>query len=143
MMDWISLQRRVEEDWQFHTARLKACLDLLEFIKSRPAGQPSHITYSYTQRVLGSSFDLQELNRILLYLASPSIGVLKMNFQLIDDYGHFELSDEDMWYASSTGQLIHPETGEKIIGYENKVHPYFSPTSSVCDLQNENAGKQS
>ena len=50
-------------------------------------------------------------------------------------YHFFDISNSELKEARETGELVHPETGELIKDYEEKVYIYFQPSSIVRSLQ--------
>lgn len=89
-----------------------------------------HLTYSAIAQ-LADVRQPEKLLRMAQYLSGERVKILEMRFELIIDDCITPLDDETIYYAETTGLLIHPETGHSVEDYSRYVYPYFVPSSEV------------
>ncbi|BAY86933.1 hypothetical protein NIES267_64440 [Calothrix parasitica NIES-267] len=132
----ISKQQIVEQihqDW-LQKPQSQICIAIFNYLVGSNSQHLSHITYGSLRKVLGKAYDNQDLLAAIQYLCGDRTHLLETKFELIENDNYFEISDDDMIEARETGQLLHPETGELINDFEDKVFIYFQPSSVVKNL---------
>jgi hypothetical protein len=121
---------RIYEDWG-QKPQSKICAEILDYLLHVEASHPLHITYGSLRKVVGTNYGDNELLTAVQYLCGERIHLLDAKFELIDSDNCINISNSELNFARETGQLIHPENGELIRNYEEKVYIYFQPSSLV------------
>lgn len=118
---------RFAEDWSRESTQFVTCEKILDYLLSRPVDQLSHLTYGSLQVAIGGSDE--DIVRAVQYLCISKVGVLTAHYELSDNDEdiYYPLSDEDIREAGIHGTLVHPETGELVPDYADKVLMYFNP----------------
>ncbi|EGL62699.1 hypothetical protein AGRO_4605 [Agrobacterium sp. ATCC 31749] len=108
------------------------CLDIIDFIASKPVDQLRFLTFTTLCQAAGrESIDLEVLAAINL-LTSSKLAIFESHAMLVDeDDTEHELSAEEFAEARKTGTLIHPETGEPVPDFETHLIPFFAPTEEL------------
>ena len=57
-----------------------------------------------------------------------------------DDDQEFDLGPADLSAARSEGMLAHPETGEAVADFEDKLYPFFVPTARLKAIMQSEHG---
>ncbi|WP_350977650.1 hypothetical protein [Shewanella sp. AC34-MNA-CIBAN-0136] len=73
------------------------------------------------------------------YLLDPSINVLKVRYEFIDDYCTSILTPDDIIEADSDGFLVHPETGKVVDNYKESIVLTFHLSECVAEAEIESA----
>lgn len=73
------------------------------------------------------------------YLLDPSINVLKVRYELIDDYCTSILTPDDIIEADSDGFLVHPETGMIVDDYKENIILTFHLSEYLTEAEIESA----
>ena len=105
------------------------CISILDYLLSSLDRNLSHITYGNLRKVVGKSYDDKEILSAVQYLCGDKLHLLDTKFELIEDENFIDVSKSDMHSATATGKLCHPETGELISNFEERVFIYFQPGS--------------
>ncbi len=93
------------------------------------------ITYASLRKITGDKYANEDLMMAIQYLCGDRVQLLDVKFKLIENDNFFDISNSELKEARETGELVHPETGELIKDYEEKVYIYFQPSSIVRSLQ--------
>jgi polyphosphate kinase len=129
-----SVTKRILEDWGAKP-QSKICLAVLDYLLRVPLNDVCHITYGSLRQVIGQEYTDIELLKSVQYLCGDRANLLEIGFELIDSNDEiYELSNSDVNLAKKTGDLIHPETGEYVKNFEEKVHIYFKPSPLIASL---------
>lgn len=123
---------QIHEDWG-EKPQSKVCALILEYLLQFPANQLAHITYGRLRNIIGTQYKNSDLLVAIQYLIGEGTKLLEVGFELIeeDDSFPYPLANSEVNLANETGELYHPETGEIVNDYENKVFMYFKPSSLV------------
>lgn len=89
-----------------------------------------HLTYSFIAKVAGTKKP-EKILQITQYLLGERVKLLEIKFELIIENDIFQLDDETIYHAETTGNLIHPETGYPVENYDRFVYPYFVPSEEL------------
>jgi hypothetical protein len=136
---WIIKQ--IYEDWG-DNPQSEICIAVLNYLLRVPVHTLRHITYGSLRKVVGSQYSDQDMLKAIQYLCGDHIGLLEAKFELIEnDNDIFELSNDEVSLAEKTGELFHPETGELVSNFKEKVFMYFKPTSVVQLLSSKNVNR--
>jgi hypothetical protein len=136
---WIIEQ--IYEDWG-ESPQSEICIAVLNYLLSVPVHTLQHITYGSLRIVVGSQYSNQDMLKAIQYLCGDCINLLEAKFELIEnDNDIFELSNDEVSLAKETGKLFHPETGELVSNFKEKVFMYFKPTSIVQLLPTKNVNR--
>lgn len=108
------------------------CLDIIDFIASKPVDQLRFLTFTTLSQAAGrKSIDMEVLAAVNL-LTSSKLAIFESHAMLVDDdKTEHELSVEEFAEARKTGTLIHPETGEPVADFETHLIPFFVPTEAL------------
>jgi hypothetical protein len=131
---WI--REQIYKDWG-ESPQSKICIAVLDYLLMVPTLQ--HITYGSLRIVVGSGYSNQDMLKAIQYLCGDYVSLLEANFELIENNNDvFELSNNEVSLAEATGKLFHPETGELVSNFKEKVFIYFKPTSIIQQLSSKN-----
>lgn len=99
------------------------CEKILNYLQSRPVHQLTHLTYGNIQVAINEYSE--DVLKAVQYLCN--IKVLSVHYEFCDNDNdeYFPLSLDDVNDAQNLGTLVHPETGELIQDYKDKVLKYF------------------
>lgn len=123
----------VNQDWcessNNQSSVLEICLSIIEYLKKIDFSKVSYISYGDLREQLKDNEKNQSLLQAIQYLLGDRIHLLDMKFELItEDDESIEISKQELSHARAVGTLIHPDTGEAICNFEEKVFIYFQPS---------------
>lgn len=123
----------VNQDWSESSGNqsivLKICLNIIEYLKKIDFSKVSYITYGDLRQQLKDNEENHLLLQAIQYLSGDRIHLLDIKFELItEDDESIEVSKQELSHARAVGTLIHPDTGEAIGNFEEKVFIYFQPS---------------
>lgn len=112
---------------------------LLEFVLHLPEPETRLMTMPMLARGVGLNGVDQNLLTAITILVSSRLELLQPRAMLIEDGDQeFEVEPDDLSVARAEGVLAHPETGEPILDFEDKLYPFFVPTERLkAIMQNE------
>ncbi|BDA76001.1 hypothetical protein CAL7716_101670 (plasmid) [Calothrix sp. PCC 7716] len=129
-----SLETQIYEDWGSNPES-EICIALLNYLLRIPMDRSCHITFGSLKIAINNEHTDVELLKAVQYLCGDRTKLLEVNFELIENEENiFSLSKSDVAAARKTGMLIHPETGEIIEDFEEKVFMYFEPSYLVKNI---------
>ncbi|MDY6939764.1 MAG: hypothetical protein SWY16_19195 [Cyanobacteriota bacterium] len=133
MVNKESFVKQIYEDWG-ENPQSEVCVAILDYLLCSNSRNISHITYGSLRQVVGSAYSTSDILISVQYLCGDRTHLLDTKFELIEnDYG-IDISNSELKIAHKTGQLVHPETGELISNFEEKVYIYFQPSSLVKSI---------
>lgn len=124
---------RITEDWG-QKPQSTICARILDYLLRIETNLSLHITYGSLRKVISGNYDNRELLTAVQYLCGERVHLLEAKFELIDDDEYVDIPNSELNHARATGQLVHPETGELISNFEEKVYIYFQPSSLVENI---------
>ncbi|MDD2815219.1 MAG: hypothetical protein PHP00_05705 [Thiotrichaceae bacterium] len=125
------------EDWGDSSPQFAICEKIFDYLLSRPLNQLKHLTPGSIQVAIGEYRSDVDFLRAIQYLCGAQ-QVLSAHYEFFDgDDDYYPLSYADVDDALTHGTLVHPETGELIQDYKNRVLMYFKPGSTVEKVINE------
>ena len=124
---------QIYQDWQ-QKPQSQICIAILDYLVRSNFKHLSHITYGSLRKIVEKAYDDQEILIAIQYLCGDRTPLLEAKFELIDNSNYYDISNSELNEARETGQLLHPETGELIDDFEDKVFMYFQPNSLVKSL---------
>lgn len=105
------------------------CVRIIDFISSLPPDQLQMLTFRTFLEALGKDRIDDDIMRALTILVSSRVAALDARGLLVDDdLTEHELSARELAEARASGELLHPETGEIVPEFENRVIPFFVPS---------------
>jgi hypothetical protein len=132
------IRKQIYEDWS-QKPQSQICLAIFDYLLKNNHKSLSHITYGSLRKIAGVSNDDQNILMAIQYLCGDKTHLLEAKFELIDDEeNYFDISNSELNKAHKTGQLLHPQTGELISNFKEKVFMYFQPSSLIKSLSNNN-----
>jgi len=128
------LVEQIHEDWA-EEPQSKICLSILDLLLKLPTDKPSHLTYGRLRNTISQSYADRELLLAVQYLTGDRTQLLELHYELIDeDDIPYPLDDDSVRLAQETGELFHPETGDIVNNYKDKVVLYFMPSNLVKNI---------
>lgn len=127
------IMAQISEDWGL-LPQSEICVALLNYLIHLPKNKDYHITFGSLKIVIGNKYTDIDLLKSVQYLCGDRIQLLDINFELLEDEEFFPLSKSDVSDAKKTGELVHPQTGEIVEDYEEKVFMYFTPSSFIKNM---------
>ncbi len=127
------IMQQINDDWGSKPQSL-ICIKILDYLLRIRSNNSFHITYGSLQRAIEVAYEERELLKAIQYLCGERTHLLEARFELIDNDDYFDISNSELTNARQTGQLIHPENGEIVSDFEDKVVMYFQPSSLVQSI---------
>jgi hypothetical protein len=124
---------QIKNDWGSNPQSL-ICLKILNYLLQISNNSSFHITYGSLKRVAEIACNEKELLTAIQYLCGERTHLLEARFELVDKDDYFDISNSELKTARETGKLIHPENGEIVSDFEDKVVMYFQPSSLVKSI---------
>ncbi len=125
------------EDWGNSSLQFSVCVNIFDYLLSRPFSQLKHLTYGSLKIAIKKNISDIDLLKAIQYLSGDRVSILSPHFEFIDEYDEsFDLDNKDIRHAQEIGKLVHPRTGEYIENFEDKVVMYFTPSSFIQEIQN-------
>ncbi|GGE32387.1 hypothetical protein GCM10007276_07060 [Agaricicola taiwanensis] len=120
------------ERWEKGPAR-DASLKIVEYVSEHR----NHVQL-LTFKTLGNAVGVEVNNQVLLaainILASPRIAALDIHAHYSDnDEEEIELDAREFAEVCRTGVFIHPYTGAEINDYQDRIYPFFVPSSNFLE----------
>lgn len=108
---------------------LQLCLKLVEYVASLPPDQRQMLTYRTFVKASGKDQIDQELMAAITILSTSKIHAFNFHGLFVDENeDEYELSAADIASARASGEFVHPQTGELIPDFEERIIPFFSPS---------------
>lgn len=125
------IKKQLHDDWT-GVPGFDLCLQIVNFIQETDPAELQMLTF----RSFLNALNLQEVNRDLItalnILVSTNIAALDAKALFVDDNDdEYELSSEDFEQASATDELVHPDTGNIVVGARSKIIPFFVPSERL------------
>jgi len=133
-----SIIDRIQEDLVSNESMLSACLDIFAYLESQPKDNLRFITFA----ALSRAAKLEGPTRILpvaQYLAGSRLHLLDTCYLLVDEDDEFDINADEVSEAKKTGVLYHPDDGEPVEDFENKLVVYFSLSKEAFELIGDKA----
>jgi hypothetical protein len=125
---------QIKQDWG-DQPQSEICSSIFKYLLNLKNQNYFHITYGSLRSVVGGNYEDCIMLICIQYLCGERTHLLNTNFELVDDdENRFEITDTELKIAQSTGQFIHPETGELINNFENQICIYFQPSQLVKNI---------
>lgn len=112
---------------------MRACLEVIYFLQSQPAENLRFITFGALSRAAKVSEPIEVLP-IAQYLAGSRLHLLDTCYMLVDGDDEYEVKPEEVAEAKKSGVLYHPDFGEPIENFEDKLIVYFSLSNKGKEL---------
>jgi hypothetical protein len=104
-----------------------ACMKIVEYLIKSDLSKINYLNYG---DLLEITQDQVNLLPAVQYLTGDRLKLLNIKFELItDDDESIDIAPSTINQAKAVGVLEHPETGEEICNFEEKVFIYFQPSS--------------
>lgn len=118
-----NVEEQIEHDWPPGSPVARACLDIWLRLRAKEV-QLDHYTYGQLE-ALTRVADQTCLTRALLYLATPSLGVLKPSLLYEFEGRVMELPATEFAHFAAGEHVIHPYLGEPLD--DDQVFLAFEP----------------
>lgn len=131
-----TILNKIYDDWG-ENPQSEICASVLEYLLRTATQAVSHITYGSLKIVIDEhkKHTDVEILKAIQYLCGERTNLLEMNFEFMENEDNiFPLSHSDMKDAQNEGGLVHPETGEIINDFEEKVLVYFKPSDIAKNI---------
>lgn len=104
-----------------------ACGHILNLLDETKDVNLRHLTFGMLKNA--SLADDELTAQAIAYLSGDVVRALKMCFEFIDEENRiFHISPSDVRNAERFGEFFHPEKGEAVPDFQNKVYVYFMPS---------------
>jgi hypothetical protein len=114
---------------------------LLDFVVHLPEGETRLLTMPMLARGIGLNRVDPDLLTAITILVSSRLELLQPRAMLIeDDEQEFEVGPSELSAARAEGALVHPESGELIPDFEDKLYPFFVPTERLKAIMQDEHG---
>jgi hypothetical protein len=127
------LLKRINEDWG-EKSQSRICIEILNYLLNANSSNTLYFTYGSLRAAIQIACEDSELLMAIQYLCGDGIHLLDAKFELIENDEHIEISRNEIITARANGRLIHPDSGELIDHFEEKVYLYFQPSSLVKSI---------
>lgn len=124
---------RIRGDFVSDESMMRACLDVIEYLQSQPVANLRFITFGALSRAAKLDEPIEVLP-IAQYLAGSRLHVLDTCYLLVDGDAEFEVKADEIAEANRCGVLYHPDLGEPVEDFEEKLVVYFSLSSKGKEL---------
>lgn len=104
---------------------MRACLEVISFLQSQPVENLRFITFGALSRAAKVAEPIEVLP-IAQYLAGARLHLLDTRYMLVDGDDEYEVGSEEVADANKSGVLYHPDFGEPVENFEDKLIVYFS-----------------
>jgi len=135
-MNQQQLKEKIKQDWVEQSSLLDICLEIIEYLISRPIKHLRHLTYSSLKIAVKGRYSDVDMLAAIQYLSGDAVAVLSLHFEFIDEYDEsFDLDCQEVSEANKEGRLVHPRTGKYIENYKDKVLMYFTPGNFLKQIE--------
>lgn len=124
---------QIEYDWSGNI-QSEICQTIFDYLINNNPHSLSYITYGSLKKVIGADYNIESFLKAIQYLCGERTHLLDLKFELIDGEESYPISNDEYNEAQKTGELVHPETGELVRRFEDKVYMFFQPSSVVKTL---------
>jgi hypothetical protein len=109
-------------------------LRIVDYIAGLPQSNRRMLTYRTLLVAAGKARVDDDLLAAVNILVNSPIAVFDAHGIFIDDDDdEFELSPEELLDATRKGVFVHPQSGEVVANYKEKIVPFFTPSSRFSD----------
>ncbi len=111
---------------------------ILDHIFSEHCKNMQHMAFSSFSRIVNNpSIEHETLVKLVFHIINIA-ELLDLKYEFIDgEDSCFQISDEIIKEAQKTGLFGHPETGDLVESYEEKVFMYFTPSKKLRDIKDQ------
>jgi hypothetical protein len=138
-MDNQALRKKLLESWEITSTEdaANAYSSILDHIFSEPCRNMEHMPFSsFTRIVNNPDIGHETLVKLVFHLINIA-ELLDLKYEFIDDEEScYQTPIEIIKESHKTGFFGHPETGESVNAYEDKVFMYFTPSRRLRHLKN-------
>jgi len=117
---------KIYKDWG-KSLQSQICISIIDYVDNYPAEKLSYITYGSLRNLLKLPLSDQILIDSVQYLCGERVSALSIGFELIEGEDTYILDNLSVKDAARTGELIHPEKGDPVDNYKEKVFMFFEP----------------
>ena len=128
------LKREVAEGWLDIPAASLA-LGIIEFMGRLGDKELRMLTIPRLLEAVGRSQVDQEFLAALAILVSSTVHVLDAKAFLYEEDSEFHIDAQELATARQLGSLEHPETGELIEDFEDRLIPYFETSPRFLEAR--------
>lgn len=131
-MSFALAEMRIKSDLERNPEVREACLRLLSWVLSQPAGATDHLSVNRLWKN-AQVLDFEIFTPVITYLTGARLPLLNICYEFIDGDLIEQVDTSEVKEAASTGSFIHPITGYSVPDYESKLFVYFelSPEATV------------
>lgn len=120
--------KKIEKD--LHSEHLKSlCIDVVLSVNDQQQRlKREYFKFKNIEDSIKRNASKEDLLTALTYLSGESNRFLETKFQFIDDYGYsFILPIEEVEEAMKSGLFCHPDTGDVVENFKNKIYVVYKP----------------
>lgn len=119
----------IHSDFPADDRMSRACTDVVEYLLSTPTENLRFITFGALSRAAKMD-TAHEVLPVAQYLSGARIHLLDTCYLLVEDDEEYDVCSEDVLEAKRTGILYHPDLGEPVSDFEEKLIVYFALSST-------------
>lgn len=115
----------IEKDFRSDPEACRACQSVIEYICSSPKDNLRHIAFFNLKKAIGTQDDSMVIN-VARYFSGDSLPIINICFEFIENDFIEQVSFDEFRRTQSENKYYHPETGELVKDFEEKIFMYFS-----------------
>jgi len=120
-MDKHTALARVSEDLQAHPAVVRACVAIINYLDRVPIESLQRITFGTLSSVAGYK-EVSDVLPAIQYLIGARVGIFETAYYFFDPNGEeIPLAASIVSSAHKDKEFFHPETGERVTGFEQRI----------------------
>ena len=105
----------------------KLCLEIIDYLRSEKQKDLEFITYRSLQIAIGNDVRQEDLIAAVNLLSTHRNALLNPHMMFVEvDGDEFEISADEYQTALNDGFLVHPETGDLVSDFNNRLFPFFT-----------------
>lgn len=125
------IRKEVAKIWD-HSPEATTCFLLLEYLEKVPVSQLQFLTFKTLISAAGRDEVDHELIAAINILTSSKLGLLEAHALFVDENEEeYELTGTELEQALQFGELAHPESGELVSNFQERIFPYFAATERL------------
>lgn len=106
-----------------------SCIKIINHINDTKNIQNlKHISYGFLKKI--TNLPLNKLTMTINYLCGSRVSALDIEYGFFDGIKNIDIDYFDFKEAQKTGIFYHPETGEPVEDFDNKIYIYFKCSPS-------------
>ena len=132
-MTLASIKEEILQRWA-NVPAAPLCVRIIDYIAGLPQSNRQMLTYRTLLAAAGKSTIDDDLLAAVNILVNSPVAIFDAHGLFVDDDdSEFELTPDELLAASRSGIFIHPESGESVPDCNEKIIPFFTPSTRFLD----------